>query len=144
MSRVSADKAKEVIRDAIEKAEGDNSIITISSGSSVYDSSVLTYADDSSACIYAEVSTNSEVFDESNLDEKDQSQPTGSVSDDKGASVFNFEKKHLRQVKDAVNISGKRFERQTGVKCSKNYDIDFRPVSDHFCVGVILSDIDRV
>ena len=129
MSRVTPDKVKEVIRDATEQAEVDNSIITISSGSSAYDSSILTCADDSSAVVYADISSNS-VFDDSNLDEKNRSLATASVTDDNDATVFNFEKKHLRQVKDAVNVSGKRFERQTGAKCAKNYDIDFRPVSN--------------
>ena len=130
MSRVTPEKVKEVIRDAVEQAEGDNSIITISSGSSVYDSSFCTYADDTSAIVYADVSTNSEVFNESDMDEKDRSQATGSISDENGATVFNFENKHLLEVKDALNVSGKRFERQTGAKCAKNYDIDFRPVSN--------------
>ena len=140
MSRVTPEKVKEVIRDAVEQAEGDNSIITISSGSSVYDSSFCTYADDTSAIVYADVSSNS-VFDESNMDEKNRSQATASVTDDNDATVFNFEKKHVRQVKDAVNISGKRFERQTGAKCAKNYDIDFRPVSKHILYNHIFLSI---
>ena len=128
MSRVPIEKVEEVIRNAVHQVVGDDSVITISSD--------LSYADDSNT--WLEVSTGSGVFDTTDSDIgdvsdksaiSDKSAVTGSISDDKDATVFNFDKVHVRQAKKALNVSGKRFERQTGAKCGKNFDVEFRPVS---------------
>ena len=122
MSRVPVEKVKEIIRGACEQAAGDNSIITVSSLGS--------FADDSSIHVSGhEVSGDTDVFDSSGVGEGDQSLVTGSISDDKDATVFKFGKTQAKKAKEALNVSGKRFERQTGAKGGRNFEIEFQPVS---------------
>ena len=128
--RISVEECTEKARKFIEENDGvASSIIVISSSdetrtysecsSTGTKSLLVTYADDS-------VVSDASVFDHS--DENIKMETTRSItSTENDASVFSFKADEV--IKRDANLSGKRFERVTGVKDGRNGLIKTVPVS---------------
>ena len=113
--RMSVEECSEKARKFMEKNDGiANSIIVISSSDET-----TTYADDS-------IISDASVFDHS--DENIKLETTRSItSSENDASAFSFNVDEV--TKRDANLSGKRFERVTGVKDGRNGLIKISPVS---------------
>ena len=129
-TRVSPEKAREIVASVTERAEKNDSIITISSYGD--DESVL--VSNTSSEVFEELTPNSAnttdvitISDSSFEATPDKVVTTASVSDEKDATVFTFD--GLERIKQDYNASGKRFERATGYRVVKNNPVELKPVS---------------
>ena len=128
--RISVEECSEKARKFIEENDGiASSIIVISSSDETRTCSehsgtganalLVSYADDS-------IVSDASVFD--NSDENIKMETTRSItSTENDASVFSFNIDEV--IKRDANLSGKRFERATGVKDGRNGLIKISPVS---------------
>ena len=134
--RISVEECREKARKFIEENDGiARSVIIISSEDEVRTNSELSDAGNQSLLVtYADDSiiSNASVFDQS--DENIKMETTRSITTtEDDASVFSFKADEV--IKRDLNLSGKRFERGTGVKDGRNGLIKTAPVSLHFTVS---------
>ena len=85
----------------------------------------MSFADDLTVSVS---DLSSDVFSDSLLADA-ENQLTRSVNDDNSRQVFVFRDENT-EMKSALNMSGKRFERSIGAKAIRNKVIDLKPVSE--------------
>ena len=116
---MSAERARELVKDVSGLVCKDGSVITVSSSS---------FADDS-AILISDNSLLADVFDTTDDASVDKSAITKSVSNDDGTDVFTFCEKTKAEVKQEYNVGGKRFECGSGLRGVNKNLVEIMPVS---------------
>ena len=116
---MSAEQARELVKDVSDVVCKDDSVITVASSS---------FADDS-AILISDSSFQADVFDTTDDASFDKSAITKSVSNDDGTDVFSFSEKLKAEAKQEYNVGGKRFECGSGLRGVRNNLLEIMPVS---------------